>query len=172
MREKTSSPRSRFLAGVLMLVALSTFAFVRSGEPEATKPPAAKTARSGATWHQGAAGFQKAMQEAEADGLPLAVYFYTDWCPYCRQLDNELLNKRSVEEHLTHVVKVRINPEKGQAERQLANQYKVSGYPSFFMHPMAKSTPVRVQGQVREGNGWRVKTPAEFIATLREAAGG
>lgn len=172
MREKTSSLRSRFLTGVLMLVALSSFAFVRSGEPDVSKSPAEKTARSGSTWHEGAAGFQKAMQEAEADGLPIAVYFYTDWCPYCRQLNTELLSKQAVEEHLTHVVKVRINPEKGQAERQLANQYKVTGFPSFFMHPMAKSTPVRVQGQVREGNGWRLRTPAEFIATLREAAGG
>jgi thiol:disulfide interchange protein len=171
MREKTSFPRSRFLTGVLLLVALSSFAFVRSGEPETSKTPAAKTARSGATWHQGAAGFQKAMQEAEADGLPLAVYFYTDWCPYCRQLDNELLNKQSVIEHMHQVVKVRINPEKGQAERQLASQYKVTGYPSFFMHPTAKGAPVRVQGQVREGKGWRLRTPAEFIASLREAAG-
>ena len=172
MREKSSFPRSRFLPGVLLLAVLSSFVFVPSGEPEASKSPAAKTARSGSAWHQGAAGFQKAMQEAETDGLPVAVYFYTDWCPYCRQLDNELLNKQSVIEHMHQVVKVRINPEKGQAERQLANQYKVTGYPSFFVHPTAKGTPVRVQGQVREGNGWRVKTPAEFIASLREAVGG
>ena len=173
MREKRSSLHPRSLAGVLLLVALSSFAFVRSGEPEApATSTAAKTARSGATWHEGAKGFQKAMQEAEADGLPVAVYFYTDWCPYCRQLDNELLVKPAVVEHFKGVAKVRINPEKGQAERQIANQYKVTGYPSFFMHPTAKGTPVRVHGQVRERNGWRLKTPAEFIASLRETVGG
>lgn len=172
MCEKSSSPRSRSLAGVLLLAALSSFAFVRSGEPEsAAKPPAAKLARSGATWHEGAAGFREAMKEAQADGLPVAVYFYTDWCPYCRQLNNELLTKQSVVEHFKGVVKVRINPEKGTAERQLASQYKVTGYPSFFMHPTAKGAPVRIQGQVREGNGWRLRTPAEFIATARQAVG-
>lgn len=173
MREKRSSTRSRSLTGVLLLAALSSFVFVRSGEPEsATKPTAAKLARSASTWHEGAAGFRQAMQEAEADGLPVAVYFYTDWCPYCRQLNNELLSKEAVVEHFKGVVKVRINPEKGTAERQLANQYKVTGYPSFFMHSTAKGAPVRVNGQVREGSGWRVKTPAEFIASVREAVGG
>jgi thiol:disulfide interchange protein len=171
MREKSSSLRFRSLVGVLLVAALTSSVFVRVGEPD-TKTPAAKLARSGVTWHEGAEGFRKAMQEAEADGLPVAVYFYTDWCPYCRQLNNELLSKPAVEEHFKQVVKVRINPEKGTAEREIASRYQVSGYPSFFMHPTAKASYVRVNGQVREGNGWRVKTPAEFIATLREAVGG
>jgi thiol:disulfide interchange protein len=171
MREKSSSIRFRPIVSVLLLAALVSIVSVRPGQPDTAKTTAAKLARSGATWHEGAEGFRKAMQEAEADGLPVAVYFYTDWCPYCRQLHSELLTKPAVEEHFKRVVKVRINPEKGTAEREIANQYKVTGYPSFFMHPKAKASYVRVNGQVREGNGWRVKTPAEFIASLQEAAG-
>ncbi|HEY9419830.1 MAG TPA: thioredoxin family protein [Thermoanaerobaculia bacterium] len=171
MREKRSSAPFHPMVGVVLLAALSLFVVVRSGETEASKKPAAKLARSGSTWHEGAAGFREAMKEAEADGLPVAVYFYTDWCPYCRQLNTELLAKPAVEEHFKRVVKVRINPEKGAAEREVANQYKVRGYPAFFVHPSAKGTAVQVQGQVREGNGWRVKTPEEFVATVRAAAG-
>jgi thiol:disulfide interchange protein len=155
MRKKIFPTRSRSMFAVLLLTALSLFVFVRSGETEVSKAPAAKLARSGTTWHEGAAGFREAMKEAEADGLPVAVYFYTDWCPYCRQLSTEILAKPAVEEHMKRVVKVRINPEKGAEERQVANQYKVTGYPTFLIHPTAKGTPVRVQGQVREGNGWR-----------------
>ena len=172
MRKKIFPTRSRSISGVLLLAALSFFVVVRSGETEASKTPAAKLARSGSTWHEGAAGFREAMKEAEADGLPVAVYFYTDWCPYCRQLNTEILAKPAVEEHFKRLVKVRINPEKGAAEREVANQYKVSGYPTFLIHPTAKGTPVRVQGQVREGNGWRVRTPEEFVASVRAAAGG
>jgi thiol-disulfide isomerase/thioredoxin len=129
-----------------------------------------RPARFPTVWYEGATGYRKAMQEAREDGTPVAVYFYTDWCGYCRQLDEGLLSTPRVQEPFRYLVKVKINPEKGQAERAIADEYEVGGYPSFFILPSADGEARRVAGVVSEGDGWRLRTPEDFVAVCYEAA--
>jgi thiol:disulfide interchange protein len=129
-----------------------------------------RPARFPMAWYEGSTGYEKALQEAREDGTPLAVYFYTDWCGYCRQLDKGLLSKPEVQQPFQYLVKVKINPEQGQAERAIADQYGVTGYPSFFVLPSADGQAERVAGQVQEGGGWRLRTPDEFVARCEQAA--
>lgn len=133
-------------------------------------PKERRPARFPTTWYEGATGYQKAMREAREDGTPVAVYFYTDWCGYCRQLDEGLLSQPRVQEPFRYLVKVKINPEQGQAERAIADEYGVSGYPSFFIQPSADGEARKVGGQVREGEGWRLRTPEEFVEICYKAA--
>lgn len=119
------------------------------------------------TWYEGASGFQQGIEEAEREGKTLAVYFYTDWCGYCRQLESELLNRVKVEEFLKYLVKIRVNPESGSRERSLANAYGVRGYPSFFIQSTPGSTPQKIRRTDRGG----LKSPEEFVSTLERAAG-
>ena len=35
-------------------------------------------------WLTGGANFEKAMQLHREQNVPLVVYFYVDWCPYCK----------------------------------------------------------------------------------------
>ena len=37
-------------------------------------------------WLYGATGFAKALEVQRELNVSLVVYFYTDWCPYCRTL--------------------------------------------------------------------------------------
>jgi thiol-disulfide isomerase/thioredoxin len=129
-----------------------------------------RRARFPSAWYEGHTGYRKAMQEAEEDGTPVAVYFYTDWCGYCRQLENGLLSKPEVQQPFEYLVKVKINPEQGQEERAIADQYGVTGYPSFFVLPSADGEAEPVAGQVQEGGGWRLRTPDEFVARCEQAA--
>jgi thiol-disulfide isomerase/thioredoxin len=133
-------------------------------------PKERRPARFPTVWYEGATGYQKAMREAREDGTPVAVYFYTDWCGYCRQLDEGLLSTPRVQEPFRYLVKVKINPEKGQAERALADEYEVGGYPSFFILDSADGEARKVGGQVREGEGWRLRTPEEFVEVCYKAA--
>src|SRR6266481_9032326 len=80
-------------------------------------------------WLNGAAGYARALELQRELKVPLVVYFYADWCPYCHTLDAQYLPSAPVQEYLRHVVKVRINPEYGRPERELANRYGVTGYP-------------------------------------------
>ncbi|HEY8227251.1 MAG TPA: thioredoxin family protein [Pyrinomonadaceae bacterium] len=95
-------------------------------------------------WLRDAPGYERASQLQRELGVPMVVYFYTDWCPFCHALDSRYLPTPPVQQYLRGVVKVRINPEHGPAERALAEQYAVTGYPSFLVIRKPSSLPVNV----------------------------
>jgi thiol-disulfide isomerase/thioredoxin len=121
---------------------------------------------SAGPWFHGAAGYARAVELQRQLNVPLVVYFYTDWCGYCRALDNKYLPSAPVQEYLQGVVKVRINPEHGKAERALSQRYGISGYPSFFVIRQAETRPVNVHPFRRAGN----LTPKEFANACRAVA--
>ncbi len=126
-----------------------------------------KLATPSYTWYEGANGFERGIEEAQQEGKALAVYFYTDWCPYCRELERDLLSRAKVEDFLKYLVKIRVNPESGRRERLLANEYGVHGYPSFFIQSAPGATPRKIRRTDRDG----LKSPEDFVATLERAAG-
>ena len=118
-------------------------------------------------WFYGAAGYARAVESQRELNVPLVVYFYADWCPYCRTLDSEYLPSAPVQDYLRGVVKVRINPEHGVAERALATRYGVKGYPSFFVMRHSAARPVSVSPFRRVvGN----LTPTQFANACRAMA--
>ena len=119
------------------------------------------------SWYEGASGFERGIEEAQREGKALAVYFYTDWCPYCRELERELLSRAKVEDFLKYLVKIRVNPESGRRERLLANEYGVNGYPSFFIQSGPGAAPRKIRRAGRDG----LKSPEDFVATLEKAVG-
>lgn len=159
---------------IVLLILLAPLVLPRLTAQAAPAPKveAPKPADPFFDWHEGSQGYQKALEESRKGGKPIAVYFYTDWCGYCRQLERELLNTPKVQDHLRSVVKVRINPEKGPGEQKLAQRYGVSGYPTFFIQPGADKNPRRINRSVDNGFERRLMTPAEFVETLRQAAAG
>ena len=118
-------------------------------------------------WLYGSAGYARALELQRELNVPLVVYFYADWCPYCHTLDNRYLSAAPVQQYLQGVVKVRINPEHGRPEREIANQYGVTGYPSFFVMRQANSTRRNVN-PFRQGGG--NLSPAEFVCACQRAA--
>jgi len=119
------------------------------------------------SWYEGATGYRLGVEEAQRDGKALAIYFYTDWCPYCKELERDLLSRAAVEDFLKSKVKIRVNPEQGANERAVANKYGVRGYPSFFIQTDIGSPPRKIQ----RTRGERLKTPEEFVASLERATG-
>ena len=118
-------------------------------------------------WLHGSSGYARAVELQRELKVPLVVYFYTDWCPYCHALDNEYLTAAPVRQFLGNVVKVRVNPERGAAERQLAKQYGITGYPSFFVVGNSSAKPLNVHPFRR---GRPNLTPAEFAGACEQAA--
>ena len=121
-------------------------------------------------WYEGFEGFHEAYEKAIETDQPVLVYFYTDWCGYCRQLERELLPTPEVQTALEDVIKVRINPESGPQEGGISRRYGVSSFPSLFMHPPGLQAPRKIVRGVRDQNGLRLQTPVEFGNTLRAAA--
>jgi thiol-disulfide isomerase/thioredoxin len=98
-------------------------------------------------WHEGSRGFEDGEREQARTKSPMLVYFFTDWCQYCRAFEREVLYQREVESQL-RVIKVRVNAEQNADDTALARRFGVSGYPSLFLvlpgsPPVSQSTSRR-----------------------------
>ncbi len=124
-------------------------------------------------WHEGARGYAQAQREQERCKAPMVVYFRTDWCPYCREFEQELLSDRRVERYFRNdLVKVRLNPEDGPEERSLANDFGVTGYPSVFIVGSQGVDPRRLSLRRREDGDDepRLRAPDDLIEEVSEQA--
>jgi thiol-disulfide isomerase/thioredoxin len=117
------------------------------------------------SWYQGAVGFESADSQRKRLGVPMAVYFYTDWCGYCRRMERDIFGASEVEAHLATLPRVRINPEHGEAERLLAKRFGVGGYPTFLIVSADGGSARRVHPFLTSGT----MSPEDFLAALREA---
>ena len=124
----------------------------------------------GNLWMQDADGLYQAIRSMEEKAQPMVVYFYTDWCGYCRQFERELLGTNEVKEYFSEMLTVRINPENGAEERQVAEYYGVNGFPGFFVHSGSSKTLSKVERMVLEDGRPRIMVPAEFIVAVETAA--
>ena len=116
-------------------------------------------------WLHGATGFARAVELQRELNVSLVVYFYTDWCSYCRTLDEQYLSDPSVHRALERTIVVRINPEYGVEERQIAERYGVTGYPAFLIMDNESARPRNVQPFRKGGNHL---TPQQFARACQE----
>lgn len=123
-----------------------------------------------AAFAQGGTGFQEAGVRAKASGKPLFLYFYTDWCGYCRQFEQELLTKPEVIAALGDYEPVAINPEKGEAEAALSQLYDVQSFPALMVQLPGSEARARLRRTVSEKGGARLMTAAEFVRALNAAS--
>jgi thiol:disulfide interchange protein len=154
--------RTSALAAVLLLLAAAAGLGAASDQAGSFDP---------SVWLQGAGGLFGAIEslKTEPPSSPMVVYFYTDWCGYCRQFERELLGTAPVKKYFEDILAVRINPESGSQEREIADYYGVSGYPAFFVHSGRSRTLSRVERMRVENGQPRLMTPDEFIAAVRDA---
>ena len=116
-------------------------------------------------WEHGASGYQLALKEAKAAEEPLIIYFHTGWCGWCEKLDKNYLATSEAEEFLRNIPKVEINPDKGEAEKDLFKKFGLTGYPSFLVFsPKLGSDPVMIS----PFTGVRNLTVEEFLDKIRK----
>lgn len=139
-------------------------------EPQPEAQAVWQSSYSSYDWHENADGFKAAVEEHKSYGAPMVIYFHTEWCGYCKRLDRNYLSDSDVDLFLSGLVKVKINPEDGPAEKSLAQSYGVTGYPTFLIlgrsgvmtrvHPFIKT----------DDGGWAEVTTQEFIRQCQAAA--
>ena len=96
-------------------------------------------------WHEGATGFQNALDLQKTSQKSIALFFHTDWCANCKKLRENVLSSPEFDQYLKNVIPVKINPETGLKERQLADNYGVLGYPTFLMIEPNSKTVTRIR---------------------------
>lgn len=111
---------------------------------------------------EGADAFEHAMTQRERTGKPVALFVYTDWCPYCRIFIRDTLETPVVRRYMQDISEVWLNPEKSRQGEAVAAKYGVAAYPTFFMFSSDSPSPRKVG---------RMKNPADFVAACKAAAG-
>ena len=125
---------NRLTAGILLLL----MAFVVTAFSAITPPPAAKAAIQ---W----LSIEEAYELNKKEPRKIFVDVYTDWCGWCKRMDKDTFSNAEVAEYVNkNYYAVKMNAESdrafklGQAamtERQVAQQFGVSGYPTVvFIH--------------------------------------
>ena len=84
-----------------------------------------------AGWYKDASGYARGVAEHHSTRKPLLVYFYTGWCPVCRDLDGHLFASASFRERSAALIKVKVNIESGSRELALAHQF----YSARYIYP-------------------------------------
>ena len=107
--------------------------------PGTAKAPVGREGRS--LRFQDSAGFEEALRLHRATGKPIALYFYTDWCPYCARLERNVLSRAEVKQYLETTLYVSVNPEHGKAENALFASFRGVGFPTFLI--LEKDRPAR-----------------------------
>ncbi|MFH1800283.1 MAG: thioredoxin family protein [Candidatus Omnitrophota bacterium] len=110
-------------------------------------------------WYQGASGYDQAVEEYKQTNRPMVVYMSVRWCPYCRKFEKGVLSSPLVKDMMKDMIKVNINPESGRREDDIAFQYRVRGYPSFFLHPPQPGRAVQLSTGV---------TPEMFVKFFKQ----
>ena len=117
--------------------------------------------------HQAAAGgaaalpwerdLPTALARAGSEKKLVMVDFYTDWCGWCRRLDQNTLSDSKVQQALEAFVSVRLNAEKDG--RDAAERFNVDGYPTILFLDAKGGEVGRIPGYLE---------PGPFLAELED----
>lgn len=124
---------------VAVVLALGVAACQKKNEQSGSQPAGA------ISWM----GYTEGMKKAKETNKPVMVDFYTTWCKYCKMLDETTYKDPAIVEILNKdFVTIKVNAEsdtkvveggKEMTERDLAAQFKVTGFPTiWFMEANGK----------------------------------
>ncbi len=90
-----------------------------------------------------------ALSRAGGEKKLVMVDFYTDWCQWCRRLDQTTFTDVNVQKALQGLVSVRLNAEKDG--REAAERFNVDGYPTLIFLDASGNEVGRIPGYVEPG---------------------
>ena len=150
--------KNRFMPLLLLTLVCTFFLSILSNTAEAVTTN---------QWYTKASNFAEIKMAAKEKDQPYILFFYTDWCGYCKKMNKNYLSNEKIQQIISKYYRIKINPEKGEAEGNLAQEKGVQGFPDFrIVHPNGIS--IKVHPFKRSGS----LTINEFIQELEAALKG
>ncbi len=130
--------------GVALLVGGIVYAVGAAGARERARSTAAFA------WHHSE---KEGIALAKAEGRPLIIDFWAEWCTACRELDRTAFADGRVREALSRFVMVKVDATQDSDEvAALVSKYGVVGMPTVvFIDRRGHEVPVRITGAVDAG---------------------
>lgn len=107
----------------------------------------------GLTW---LSNWDKAVEVSKGQNKNMLVEFSTEWCPYCKYVEENVFNKDDVAKRLSEYVLLAINGDKKDVQA-LMDKLEVQGFPTFIIFGPSGKELVRFND---------VGSNADFIAIL------
>lgn len=126
---------------------------VQPAEPK--KPEAA---RGPITWHR---DLRRAFEAANADGKLIIVDVYTDWCGWCKKMDQTIYSSPTIAALSRQQAFVKVNAEDGGQGQNFAEQMGVTSYPTTII--------LDSQGRVLNSARGYIASPQAFVKLVQEA---
>ncbi|MBI4126867.1 MAG: thioredoxin family protein [Deltaproteobacteria bacterium] len=76
--------------------------------------------------------WETAETQSKKTGTPLLIEFSTEWCPYCRYIDERIFPDPEVVTRLERFVRVRFDGDKGSVQ-PLMERFHIQGFPTFLV---------------------------------------
>lgn len=74
--------------------------------------------------------FDAALDQAKRDDKPLLIFFCTDWCSYCKQLESDVLARAEFRDTAKSFVCVKVDADRA---RETCDAYRVRIYPTLVL---------------------------------------
>lgn len=88
--------------------------------------PVEATQASGINWQP----YETGIEMAREQGKKVFLYFFADWCGYCRKMEKSTFTDASVIQYLNdNFIAISINSDK---DKKLASSYRVRGLPALY----------------------------------------
>jgi len=110
-------------------------------------------------WHE----YEEGMALASSNNMPVMIDFYTEWCGYCRKMDDEVYVNDEVIELSKNFVNIKVDC---YARPDLRQKYAIMGYPTIVFLNSNGDEVHRVLGYVTAD---RLKTDMQIALNSRDA---
>ena len=116
--------------------------------------PAMGDDAGGPKWYD---SYEEGREAADAQGLPLLLHFYADWCGPCRRMEQTVLNSDLVTAQCGKVVAAKVNADH---ERDVADRFSVEGFPTDVLLSQEGDVIMRRTGYA---------SPSEYAAFIHQS---
>jgi thiol-disulfide isomerase/thioredoxin len=121
------------------------------------------------SWKQGVEVFYNYLQKQRKGGRGFIAYFYSSYCPFCKDLENRYLRQHAFMKTFWWYPKVLIGVNYTVSEKAVWREMGLKKTPALLVFPPGGGRPVVIsQFMSRYGTHYRKKLPA-FVAEVRRA---
>jgi thiol-disulfide isomerase/thioredoxin len=128
------------------------------GEIQPAENARPDTVRGPIQWHR---DLRRAFDAANADGKLVIVDVYTDWCGWCKKMDQTIYSNSTIAGLSRQQVFVKVNAEDGGQGQNFAEQMRVKGFPTTII--------LDGRGRVLNVAQGYIASPQAFMTLVQEA---